>query len=117
MSTLGDTMSTSGDIMSILRGVQYIGGISSVHRGDIISTSGDFISTSGGYHKYIGRCSVRWGFQYKLKGFVFLLPHMHHDMPPMYSWYPSDVLMMSPLMYSRYPPDVLMVSPNVLNIP
>ena len=39
-------MSTSG-------GVQYIGGYL-VHRGDIMSTS-------GGYHEYIGGCSVNLG--------------------------------------------------------
>ena len=42
MSTSGDTMSTSGDIMS---------------------TSGvkDTMNTSGGYHEYIGGCSVHRG--------------------------------------------------------
>ena len=27
------------------------------------STSGDIMSTSGGYHEYIGGCSVHRGFQ------------------------------------------------------
>ena len=38
-------------------GVQYIGGILWVYRGDIMSTSGVF-STSEGYHEYIEGCSV-----------------------------------------------------------
>ena len=45
MIHVGDTMSTSGD-------VQYIGGY---HE--------DIMSTSGGYHEYIGGCSVHRGFQ------------------------------------------------------
>ena len=49
-----------------------------------------------------------------------------HDIPLMYSWYPPDVLMVSPrctggfpLMYSWYPHDVLNPPPlpDVLNIP
>ena len=39
-------MSTSG-------GVQYIGGIPLVHRGDIMSTSGD-VQYIGGYHDTCG---------------------------------------------------------------
>ena len=39
---------------------EYIGGCS-VHRGDTMSTSGDIMSTSGGYHEYIGGCSVHRG--------------------------------------------------------
>ena len=39
-------------------GLQYIGG-SSVHRGDIMSTSGDIMmNIPWGYHEYIGGCSV-----------------------------------------------------------
>ena len=57
----------------------------------------------GEYHEYIGECSVHWGFQYKSKAFINLLPHMNHDIPPMYSWYSSDVLIT---------PDVLMMSPT-----
>ena len=91
--------STSGDIMSTSVGYhEYIGGISWVHRG--------VFSTSRGYHEYIGGCSVHQGFQYKLKDFCHLAPHMHHGIPPMYSWYPRDVLMVS-----------LRCTPDVLNIP
>ena len=39
---------------------EYIGGCS-VHRRDTMSTSGDTMSTSGGYHVYIGGCSVHRG--------------------------------------------------------
>ena len=46
-------MSTSGDIMSTSGGYhEYIGGCS-VHRRDTMSTSGVF-STLEGYHEYIG---------------------------------------------------------------
>ena len=44
MSTLGDIMSTSG-------GVQYM---------DIMSTS-EGVQYMGGYHEYIGGCSVHGG--------------------------------------------------------
>ena len=48
-------MSTSGD-------VQYI--VIMMHVGDTMSTSGDIMSTLGGYHEYIGGgCSVHRGFQ------------------------------------------------------
>ena len=62
MSTSGDIMTTSGDIMSTSRDVQYI----------------------GGYHEYIGDCSVHRVFNRNLKDFINLLPHVHHDILPMY---------------------------------
>ena len=77
MSTSGDIMSTLGDFMSI--------------SGDFMSTLGGYHDAGGEYHEYIGGCSVHWSFQYKLKAFVTLLPHMHHDIRwctehlPMYS--------------------------------
>ena len=43
--------STLYNVSSVHRGGG--GGVSLVHRGDIMSTSGVF-STSGGYHEYIG---------------------------------------------------------------
>ena len=101
--------------------------------GDILSTLGDV--------QYIRVCNINW------KVFITLLPHMQHDIPPMY-WTSRDAPMISswcthgipwctehpphdihqcthciplmywtPPMYSWYPPNVLMVSPNVLNIP
>ena len=39
------------------------------------------VQYNDGYHEYIEGCSVHWGFQYKLKGFITLLPHMHQDLP------------------------------------
>ena len=90
----GDTMSTSG-------------GISWVHRGDIMSTSGDV--------QYIGVFNRNW------KDFIKLLPHMYHDIPPMY-WTSPDVLMISPRCTHGIPPmywtspDVLMVSPTFIMI-
>ena len=92
----GDTMSKSGD-------VQYIGGIPWVHRGDIMSTSGDV--------QYIGVFNRNW------KDFIKLLPHMYHDIPPMY-WTSPDVLMISPrcthVILPMYwtSPNVFMISPR-----
>ena len=66
---IGDTMSTSGDIMShqgmfsIHRGdIMSHQGMFSIHRGDTMSTSGGYLSTSGrarvqyigGYHDACG---------------------------------------------------------------
>ena len=45
--------------------------------GDIMSTSGDIMSTSGDV-QYIGVFNRNW------KDFIKLLPHMYHDIPPMY---------------------------------
>ena len=39
---------------------EYMGGCS-VHRGDTMSTSGGYHEYIGGYHEYIGGCSVHWG--------------------------------------------------------
>ena len=103
-----DTMSTSGGYHEHIGGISWAHrgmfstsgipwvhqGIPWVHRGDIMSTLGDV--------QYIGVFNRDW------KVFTNLLPHMHHDIPPMY-WTSSNVLMISP--------NVLMVSPNVLNIP
>ena len=35
--------------------------VCSVHQGDTMSTLGDTMSASGGYHEYIGGCSVHRG--------------------------------------------------------
>ena len=55
---------------------EYIGGCS-VHRGDIMIHVGDTMSTSGDV-QYIGV------FNRNGKDFIKLLPHMYHDIPPMY---------------------------------
>ena len=106
----GDTMSTSGGYH------QYIEGISSVHRGmfstlgGIMMHVGDTMSTSGGYHEYIGGCSVHWrmfstsGFSIEIERFlqtcsptcIMISSRCTHGIPLMYSWYPPDVLMISP---------------------
>ena len=39
---------------------EYMGGCS-VHWGDTMSTSGGYHEYIGGYHEYIGGCSVHWG--------------------------------------------------------
>ena len=115
-------------VFSTSGGVQYIGGISRVHRGGYHEyIGGDITSTSG-----ISWCM--WGSKL-IKAFQFLLktpmywtspdalmifprctrdiPQCIHDMPPMY-WTSPDVLMISPRctngippMYSWYPGDVL----------
>ena len=104
MIRVGDTMSTWG-MFSTSGGYHvYIGGISWVHRGDIMSTSGDV--------QYIGVFNRNW------KDFIKLLPHVYHDIPPMY-WTSPDVLMISPRCTHGIPPmywtspDVLMVSPHI----
>ena len=57
----------------------------------------------GGYHEYIGRCSVHCTlrFQYKSKAFINLLSHMNHNAP--------DVLMLTlqrteHRQYTEHPP-------------
>ena len=52
---------------------EYIGGCS-VHRGDTMSISGGYHEYIGGYHEYIGGCSVHRSFQQKLKGFYQVAP-------------------------------------------
>ena len=47
-STVEDSFSTVGDSFSTVEVVQYIGGITSVHWGDNISTLGDNINTCRG---------------------------------------------------------------------
>ena len=42
------------DIMSTFGGVQYIGGISSVHQGNIMSTSRDIAIHVEAYYEYTG---------------------------------------------------------------
>ena len=127
--------STSGDIMSTMGWYnEYIGRCllnrrnTIMHVGDIMSTSG-IISESEEYHyacgeischEYIRGCSGYRGCQYKSNAFMNLLPH---DIPPMYSRYPSDVLTSPDVlkisfkctqdilpMYSRYPSNVLKIS-------
>ena len=49
-------MSTSGDVQYIGGYHEYIGGCS-VHQVDIMMHVGDTMSTSGGYHEYIGGIS------------------------------------------------------------
>ena len=49
-------------------------------------------SAHGGYHEYIGGCSVRRSFQYKSKAFINLLPHMNNGVPRCTHGYLSDVL-------------------------
>ena len=102
--------STSGD-------VQYIWGCS-VHQGDTMSTL-------GGYHDYIGRVfSTLGGYHDACGGYHEYIRGYHEYIASHASWFPPDVLMISPgctytippmywtpLMYSRYPSNVLMVSP------
>ena len=95
------------NLISTSGGVQYIGGISWVHRGDIMSTSGDV--------QYIRVFNRNW------KEFIKLLPRMYHDIPPMY-WTSPDVLMIFPRCTHGIPPmywtspNILMVSPTFIMI-
>ena len=54
---MGDNISTVGDSFSTVEGIQYIGGIKSLHAGYNISTVGDIISTVEGI-QYSGDLSV-----------------------------------------------------------
>ena len=59
-----------GDTMSTLGGYhEYIGGCS-VHQGDIMSTSGGYHDACGGYHEYIGGCSVHQGDTMSTSGYI-----------------------------------------------
>ena len=93
----------------------------SVHRGESMSTVGDIMSTVevfstlGGYRDNCGGRSL--GKQLNLYGNSSVLniprcthdiPHTHHGIRPVYSWYPPTVL---------NSPGVLMISPSVLNTP
>ena len=55
---MGDNISTVGDSFSTVEGIQYIGGITSVHAGDNISTVGDNISTVEGIQYSGGRILI-----------------------------------------------------------
>ena len=62
MMHVGDIMMHVGDTMSTSEDVQYIGGMPSVHQGDIMSTSGDIMSTSGfsiEIERFLSTCSPR----------------------------------------------------------
>ena len=50
-----------GDSFSTVEGIQYIGGITSVHAGDNTSTVGDNISIVEGIQYCGGIPSVLWG--------------------------------------------------------
>ena len=161
--TLYNVCSVHRGMFSTSGGVQYIGGISWVHRGGyheyiggiswvhrgMFSTSGGYhdecggipwvhrgmFSTSEGYHEYIG--GISWvhrgmfstseGYHDKCGGAldkilsisvensdVLNIPRCTEH-PPMYSWYPPDVLMVSPRC-TEHPP-MYWTSPDVLNIP
>ena len=96
----GDTMSTSGDIMSTLRDVQYFGG---------------YHDACGG-QKLFNLYGKPWCTKHPQC--THGIPHIHHDISSMYSWNP---LMYSctppPPMYSWYPPMYCMVSPQCTNHP
>ena len=70
-----------GGVFSTLGGYhEYIGGYHE-YIGDFMSALWGYHDACGGYHEYIEGCSVHWGFQYKLKGFCHLAPHVQHDIP------------------------------------
>ena len=104
--------STSGDVQYMGGYHEYIGACS-VHWRDTMSTSGE-------YHEYIEGCSVhqrdimmRVGEQLD-KSFQFLLKTpVYSWYPPMYSWFPWCTE--HPLMYSWYPL-MYWTSPNELMV-
>ena len=49
-----------------------------------MSTSRDVVQYIRGYHEYIGDVQYIGVFNRNLKEFINLLPHMHHDILPMY---------------------------------
>ena len=93
------------------------------------------MSTLGGYHEYIGGCSVHWGmfstleFSIEIERILLscsptciMISIRCTEHPSMYSWYPLTFIMISPQctehppMYSWYPLTFIMISPSVLNI-
>ena len=56
----GDNISTVGDNISTVEGIQYCGGIPSVHVGDSFSTVGDTLSTVEVVQYSRGITSVQW---------------------------------------------------------
>ena len=72
--------------MSTLEGVQYRG-YHEYSGGDIVSMPEGYHEYNGGYHEYTGGggCSVHRGFSYKFNCFPNDLPHIYHDIPPVYS--------------------------------
>ena len=94
-------MGTVGDIMSTAENVQYTGGYHDECRryheytGDVqytgrCSVHWGMLSTLGDV-QYTGGCSVHWGmfstleFPYKFNCFPNDLPHIYHDITPVYS--------------------------------
>ena len=152
----GDIMSTSGDVQYIGGYHDECGGIPWVHQGmfstwegyheyiggNIMSTSGD-VQYIGGISWYMWGSNLIKSFQFLLKTPMYWTSPRCTEHPPMYSWYPPDVLMISPRcthgihpdvlniprcthgiphMYHDIPPmywtsaDVLMISPDVLMV-
>ena len=124
-------MSTSG-------GIQYIGGIPCVHRENIMSTSGGYRDTCGGYHEYMGGCSVHGGIPWVHRGgyheYIGGISWVHRGDIMSTSGFSIEIerilsscsptcIMISlrctehPPMYSWYPPNVLMISPRCTEHP
>ena len=59
---------------------EYIGGCS-VHREDTMSTSGGYHEYIGGYHEYTGGCSVHWGV-FSTLGFSIEIERFYQLAPP-----------------------------------
>ena len=81
--------------MSTLGVYQYTGGIMSTPRGGgggVFSTLGEYHEYNKGYHDECGGISrvhrgmfSTLGFLYKFNCFPNDLPHIYHDIPPVYS--------------------------------
>ena len=59
---------------------EYIGRCS-VHQGDTMNTLGDIMSILGGYHEYIGGCSVHRGM-FSTSGFSIEIERIYQVAPP-----------------------------------
>ena len=94
MSTLGDVQYIGGYHDACGGYHKYIGRCS-VHQGDTMSTSGDIMNTSGGYHEYIGGCSVHQGM-FSTLGFSIEIERFLPTCSPTYIMTSPDVLMISP---------------------
>ena len=70
---MGVNISTVGDNISTVEGIQYCRGIYSVLWGDNSSTYGGIASVLWGYLQYCGGCSVQWGIMSVQWGIVSVL--------------------------------------------
>ena len=111
------TLSTLGDVQYI-RGIPWVHwGISWVHRGISWYMWGDTMSTLGGYHEYIGFSIEIERILSSCSPTCIMISLQFTEHPPMYSWYPPNVLMVSPRYTHGIPPHLSWYPPDALNVP